>query len=1436
MNNNHSPLRYLTNAGEPNRLPDNGQWTCYKCFINNFNGRANCFKCGTLRARGEAFALDAKGLTMVGTLPCDTLLIRELPASADDLSVRHAVVRFTDVEPLSVRLAASRMFAFIQMGSLFDAEMAHHKLQRTCLYIDNCAVFVSFSRHPLTKVLSEGRIKLLPEMQQDVQIIDQTPHNQSSSSSTSNSVNTPFGILPIFAEPDPTKFQYEHSSGYFYDPATCFYHDPKTEFYYSAKSRSWKFWCRKYRTYIDCEGGDVELKRRLQEDEREQGDVGQTLVDGPPPSEAQHRHALRHAPPPPNPPGGGGGGSINKVSSTPATLRSTNGNNSNNNKRPRPPLLELESDDDDIVIENANAMQPRDAIGRAMPRHEGPRKRLGEEENGNGGGGEQQRIPRPPPKQRFVALAEEEKVMTTPISREDLGQLVSALVKRGIDEEWRNLRNKRRSSRSRSRSPPPRHGSSSSKRDEHWRDGGGGGRENDRSPLRHGSSSKRDEHWRGDGRESDRQPSRRRDESRSSRDTSRERRRTHEFRQHQHQLLQQDQEPMTICSSPSPPPPAVVPFEGLQQHGCGVPSSSSSRAPIPAPMFASSPVPPQPRGSPFLATAPVENSPFMLFSHHMLSPTMFPPFQMPPHNLPMMLQHGGGGGQPPFNNNNNSPMFVPRMPTPSSLGLRFERAAASAAAAAMQMGTTPGVPRGYVGPPSSSSSAGPKLFLNNTLRGQQLRYPAALSSAGASRALPSSAFGGGLPGTFPSSSSSGNRRGAAPPSKASVVNQLDVDQQQKKSQLISKERDKVNSLGICLNCGRHGHNLFQCRWERISDDELQKKLRDAKQKQQRQELDKQELKRRADKHPLRRKDPLIERLRVTAPHGKIKMEYIRTICQKCAYFNHTRMECSRADIGRILHKQICNQLEEFKKVFFVHLLEDRMVDLSQKFDTFRVMDGIELNGTIDPVGLQLQAMCPDGIVTQMDLRELCSNCAMLGHKRTECKEKTECSRTHYDKMLELVKGYRALVKEGNGNFVLPTAKMMNPPVLVLKDIERSEPIEEIILLDSSDDEEEETEKQGKEKETQREEKEMQLGEEEKEKQQEEEEKEKQQKEEEKKQEEKDVEEIIMLDSNDDEAMEKEGEEKEEKEKQLGDEEKTEEEKEMQGEEKEKQLEDKEKPEEEKKAQGEQNEEKETQREKEKQLGEKEMQIDELIVLDSDDEEKEKQGEEKEETQREKLEEKEKQFEDREMPEEEKKKQAEEKETQGEEKEKEEEEMQLDEEVKKKQQEEKEKKQTEKDVEEIIMLDSNDDEEIEKEGADKEKQEEEKKTQGEEKETQGEEKEKQSEEKETQGEEKEKQPEEKEKQSEEEEKTEEMEKQQEGKEMQVEEVIMVDSNDNEAMKKQGEEKEEKEKQLGDEEKTEEEKETQGEKKEKQLENDEKREEEKETQGEEKEKEK
>jgi hypothetical protein len=48
----------------------------------------------------------------------------------------------------------------------------------------------------------------------------------------------------------------------------------------------------------------------------------------------------------------------------------------------------------------------------------------------------------------------------------------------------------------------------------------------------------------------------------------------------------------------------------------------------------------------------------------------------------------------------------------------------------------------------------------------------------------------------------------------------------------------------------------------------------------------------------------------------------------------------------------------------------------------------------------------------------------LGHRRHDCKEKETCSPAHYEKMLNLVKGYRALVKEGNGNFLLPSVNII----------------------------------------------------------------------------------------------------------------------------------------------------------------------------------------------------------------------------------------------------------------------------------------------------------------------------------------------------------------------------------------------------------------------------
>jgi hypothetical protein len=82
------------------------------------------------------------------------------------------------------------------------------------------------------------------------------------------SISTPVGVFPIYPQPNPDALQYEPSSTYYYDSTTGFYFDAKTQYYYNSKTNQWMFWCAKYSTYIPCDGGDAEMKQRLQEESR----------------------------------------------------------------------------------------------------------------------------------------------------------------------------------------------------------------------------------------------------------------------------------------------------------------------------------------------------------------------------------------------------------------------------------------------------------------------------------------------------------------------------------------------------------------------------------------------------------------------------------------------------------------------------------------------------------------------------------------------------------------------------------------------------------------------------------------------------------------------------------------------------------------------------------------------------------------------------------------------------------------------------------------------------------------------------------------------------------------------------------------------------------------------------------------------------------------
>lgn len=60
--------------------------------------------------------------------------------------------------------------------------------------------------------------------------------------------------------------------------------------------------------------------------------------------------------------------------------------------------------------------------------------------------------------------------------------------------------------------------------------------------------------------------------------------------------------------------------------------------------------------------------------------------------------------------------------------------------------------------------------------------------------------------------------------------------------------------------------------------------------------------------------------------NKIKQELIRSVCARCSSLNHNASECKkRWEVARSIYKQVCQSLEEFTKVFFVHLNDNNLV-------------------------------------------------------------------------------------------------------------------------------------------------------------------------------------------------------------------------------------------------------------------------------------------------------------------------------------------------------------------------------------------------------------------------------------------------------------------------------------------------------------------------------
>ncbi|KAI6214511.1 hypothetical protein M3Y94_00277000 [Aphelenchoides besseyi] len=258
-------------------------WMCAKCSINNFNRRSSCFKCGT--DRKESDALEEKGYNYVGSQPCDTILVRELPSIANEYDVIHAFSTYSNIPIQRVHISNSRKYCFVQLRSIEDACYVLTTFNRVTPHIQNCAVIVTFSRISLNKVLMSESVKAIKSQ---VGVTTNQVHDDPVNSAAllaqnaiqmaqlgripdlhgRQSISTPLGVFQLYSKPDPRGFQQDPNSGYWYDSTSGFYYDPKTGFYFNNTTQQWCFWTTKFSTYIPVEGQEPELRKKLQLEER----------------------------------------------------------------------------------------------------------------------------------------------------------------------------------------------------------------------------------------------------------------------------------------------------------------------------------------------------------------------------------------------------------------------------------------------------------------------------------------------------------------------------------------------------------------------------------------------------------------------------------------------------------------------------------------------------------------------------------------------------------------------------------------------------------------------------------------------------------------------------------------------------------------------------------------------------------------------------------------------------------------------------------------------------------------------------------------------------------------------------------------------------------------------------------------------------------------
>ncbi|CAH8551709.1 unnamed protein product [Dicrocoelium dendriticum] len=139
-----------------------GDWICSRCSSHNFRRREQCYKCQLPRSQVQSLTNSVDGVDLIGTTPCNTLVLRCLDALTTEEDICKV---FEDTADVKVRQChvmrdevthTSRCFAFAELPTVADAYKVMDIVSKEfkLFEIGGKAVTVSYAKNTFNTIMA----------------------------------------------------------------------------------------------------------------------------------------------------------------------------------------------------------------------------------------------------------------------------------------------------------------------------------------------------------------------------------------------------------------------------------------------------------------------------------------------------------------------------------------------------------------------------------------------------------------------------------------------------------------------------------------------------------------------------------------------------------------------------------------------------------------------------------------------------------------------------------------------------------------------------------------------------------------------------------------------------------------------------------------------------------------------------------------------------------------------------------------------------------------------------------------------------------------------------------------------------------------------------------------------------------------------------------